>query len=233
MAYKVYLGKTLLPVPPSKIQLKVKNQNKTANLIDGSEINLLKQAGLTEISFTALLPNSKYPFAHYKGRFQPAAFFTDALKKLKTRTGRDGNPAPFQFKVLRAMPDGTVLFDTDMRVSLEDYKLSEDSKNGFDVSADITLKQYADYGAKIVEVKGPEAHIVETRPADSAPPVPEKYSVVRGDTLWALAQKYLGDGNRYPEIYALNQAVIDDGNKDADISKYTLYAGQVLALPQK
>ena len=231
MPYKVYMGKTMLPVTPPKIQLKVKNQNKTVNLIDGSEVNLLKQAGLTEISFTTLLPNTKYPFAQYKGRFQPAVYFTDAIKKLKTRTDKKGQPMPFQFKVLRAMPDGTVLFNTDMRVSLEDYKLTEDAKNGFDISVDISLKQYVDYGTKIVEVKGSMAQAVETRPADSAP-LPEEYTVVRGDTLWALAQKYLGDGERYTEIYSLNQAVIDGGNKDADISKYTLYAGQVLMLPR-
>ena len=32
----------------------------------------------------------------------------------------------------------------------------------------------------------------------------------RGDTLWSLAEQYLGDGHRYPEIAAANPGLIDD-----------------------
>lgn len=30
------------------------------------------------------------------------------------------------------------------------------------------------------------------------------HTVIKGDTLWDLARKYLGDGSRYPEIKTLN-----------------------------
>ena len=30
------------------------------------------------------------------------------------------------------------------------------------------------------------------------------HTVVKGDTLWAIAKKYYGDGNRYPEIVRAN-----------------------------
>ena len=52
--YDFYLDKTLLPVSPSKLELKITNQNKTMNLINEHEVNVLKSPGLTEISFDFL-----------------------------------------------------------------------------------------------------------------------------------------------------------------------------------
>ena len=92
------------------------------NLMNESEINFLKKAGLTEISFDLLLPNVKYPFATYKDGFVGAKFFLDKLEELKV------NAKPFQFIVTRTFPDERVLFDTNMKVSLEDYTIKEDSK---------------------------------------------------------------------------------------------------------
>ena len=63
--YSVYLEKMLLPVTPSKITIKTKGQNKTIDLIDSSQINILKQPGLSEISFDILLPQEEYHFSNY------------------------------------------------------------------------------------------------------------------------------------------------------------------------
>ena len=41
-------------------------------------------------------------------------------------------------------------------------------------------------------------------PAAPAAPAPRTHTVVSGDTLWAIAEQYLGDGNRYTEIAQLN-----------------------------
>ena len=46
------------------------------------------------------------------------------------------------------------------------------------------------------------------------------YTVVKGDTLWGIAAKRLGNGARYPEIKSLN-----------GLSSDTIYAGQKLKLP--
>ena len=45
MAYKMYLAGVLMPVTPAKVKLKINNQNKTMTLINGEEINILKEAG--------------------------------------------------------------------------------------------------------------------------------------------------------------------------------------------
>ena len=54
--YKFYMDKMLLPITPSKVQMSIKNKNKTLVLINEGEINVLKNAGLTEVTFDAMLP---------------------------------------------------------------------------------------------------------------------------------------------------------------------------------
>ena len=56
MAYTMYLDGVAVPVTPSKIDVKIGNQNKSMNLIDGSEINILNEPGLSKVSFSLLLP---------------------------------------------------------------------------------------------------------------------------------------------------------------------------------
>jgi nucleoid-associated protein YgaU len=51
------------------------------------------------------------------------------------------------------------------------------------------------------------------------------YTVVKGDCLWMIAKKQLGDGTRYIEIYKLNENTIQ--NPDM------IMIGQKLVLPEK
>ncbi len=49
------------------------------------------------------------------------------------------------------------------------------------------------------------------------------HTVVRGDTLWGIAQKYLGSGSRYTEIFEANRDKIKNPN--------LIYPGQVFTIP--
>jgi len=49
MAYDFYLGKMLLPVPPEKLELKINSSNKTYQMMNQGEVNVLKTPGLTDI----------------------------------------------------------------------------------------------------------------------------------------------------------------------------------------
>lgn len=163
MAYDLYLGKMLMPITPSKIQMAIDNQNKTITLINDGEINLLKTAGLTTIKFTLLIPQVSYPFARYGGSgFISAETYLNYFEQLKTAK------EPFQFIVSRCLPTGKLLFDTNITVSLEDYTITEEAKNGFDLEVSISLKQYKHFATKTisVEIPSPTAPIIvnENRP---------------------------------------------------------------------
>lgn len=162
--YDFYLKGCLLPVAPEKLRIKINNANDTLTLINEGEINILKAPELTDIEFECMIPQVKYPFATYKSGFKEASYFLNWFEKLKT------DKKPFQFIVSRAMPNGKALFSTNMKVSLEDYSITEQSKDGFDLTVKISLKQYRDYGTKTVSIKNSAngaAAAVQTARADS------------------------------------------------------------------
>lgn len=223
MAYYFYLGKTLLPVAPQKLQLKIKNTSKTYTLINEGEINVLKTPGLTEIEFDALLPNVKYPFATYKSGFKNAKTFLEVLKNYKQ------NKETFQFIVTRTLPNGKMLFDTNMKVSLESYTIKEDAKSyGMDVMVTIKLKQYRDFSTKTCNIQfastKPKVVVQPVRPAENPPkPANQTYTVVKGDCLWNIAKKFYGNGSKYTVIFNANRDKIKNAN--------LIYPGQVLTIP--
>lgn len=145
--YSFYLDKVLLPIAPSSLKIGFSSQNKTLNLINDGEINILKNPGLLEIEFDVMLPNVKYPFAIYKDGFKKADKFIDEINKLKM------DKKPFQFIVVRTRPDGIPLFNTNIKVSLEEYEMQEDAEEGFDVILSIKLKQYKSYGTKLIKIE--------------------------------------------------------------------------------
>lgn len=226
--YSFYLDKVLLPVTPSKLSIKINNKNKTLTLINDGEINILKKAGLSEINFDALLPNVKYPFSTYKrGKFKDAKYFLNKLEKLKT------NNTQFRFIVVRETQGRDELFDTNMKVSLEDYTITDDASNGIDISVTIKLKQYKAYSTKTVVIIEPIVNtttaaattppVVVTPPVEPRPveqPQPQTYTVVEGDCLWNICKQYLGDGNKCWDIATLNS--ISNPN--------LIYPGQVIKL---
>lgn len=223
MAYHVYMGKMLCPIAPSKLQLKIGNKNKTMTLINEGEVNILKQAGLTNISFDLLLPNVKYPFATYKSGFKNAKYFLDELEKLKT------DNKPFQFIVTRLFPNGEMLFDTDMKVSLESYDITEDADQGFDVMVSVKLKQYRTYGTKTCNLVSDDTKsqvsVETTRPAETSPaPSKNKIHIVqRGETLWGISHHYYGSGIYYKVIF--------EANKDKFVIGDQMRIGESLIIP--
>ncbi len=175
------------------------------------------------MSFDILLPNFKYPFAMYKNGFQPARYFLESIEKLKT------DNKPFQFIVSRKMPNDKVLYDTNMKVTVEDYTITEETKEGFDVKLKIKLKQYRDYSTKTMQITIKQYKPVAVQKATSRPIVQKitnntrTYTVKKGDSLWKIAKNYYGKGNQYIKIY--------NANKDKIKKPSLIYPGQVFVIP--
>lgn len=216
MAYEVYLDDMRLPIPPQKIPIKYPGQNKTANLINGEEVNLLKLRGLAEISLDFILPQMRYPSAVWDGSVDSAGEFAERLMALQK------NKRVFELIVIREAPEGS--FDTNLDVTVEDLKISDDVKEGFDLAVSLSLKEYRHYGTKVMNFSLDNRTVDESEPErPGAPEQTNTYTVVKGDCLWKIAKKLLGDGSRWGELFDLNRDQISNPN--------LIYPGQVLAIP--
>ena len=216
--YNCSIDNVRLPVAPSKITRKINTKSKTVDLMDLGEINILKGTGLTDISFEVLLPSVKYPFAVYEDGFKEPLYYLELFKKLVK------DKKPFIFEVDSLTPSGYSLFMTRMEVTLESYSIIEDSSNGMDIVVSIDLKEYKRYTTQTLKMQEPSSDdekpkfvIGAERPAKE--PL-KSYTVVSGDTLWAICKKHLGDGSKYKEIATLNNI------KNPDL----IFPGQVLRL---
>lgn len=204
--YYIYFGKTQFPIAPEKITIKVKGGNKTINLINESEVNQVKKNKLAEISFDLLLPNQSYPFATYPDGFQDAYFYLTKIKYFKSKTN------PFKLKIIRTNPKGDDLWDTSLDVTLEEYTINEDANDGLDVKVSVTLKEYVEYGVTRIKVKKDDKG--KPKADKKKDPVKKKpkatsYTVKSGDTLWAIAKRFLGSGSKWKTIYNANKSTIE------------------------
>lgn len=218
--YSFFIDGMELPIAPQKLTVKIKGNNKTLTLINEGDINFLRAPGLTEITFDAVLPMlGQYSFAN--GYRRPDSYL-NKLESLMT------DKEPFRFLVSRVSPSGRLLYDTNMKVSLENYTVTEDATKGPDVTVSITLKQYINYSTKTVTVvkpkpeKKPVVQQKKKRETSSAPKV-KTYTVKSGDCLWNIAKKYYGNGAQYTKIYNANKGKIKNPN--------LIYPGQVLTIP--
>ncbi|PAK52905.1 LysM peptidoglycan-binding domain-containing protein [Paenibacillus sp. 7541] len=216
------------PVNPERIEVKEGGNGKGYTIVGLGEINTILYPKLTEISFKSFFPGRMYPFVHTDELLPPIDYINTIKGWMETRR-------PVRLVVTGLVPDtaqaaggtqadGTKTFALNMAASIESFDWNTMSGSPEDVEFSITLKRYRFYGAKkVVPVKNaqPAAAKTNSRPDDRQKPA--TYTVVKGDTLWSIAQKLLGSGSRHTEIQKLN------GIKDHEVRKLAI--GRVLRIP--
>lgn len=142
--YDIYIDDILLPITPSNINITAKNKNKSYDLVNGGEVNLLKDVGLVTITFSAELPAFNYNYARHKdGVYKPIRYYLEKIENLKI------TKQVFQLIISR-LDSNYNLFNSNYTVCLEDYKLSEDWENGEDLKVDFTFKEYKEVVKKTI-----------------------------------------------------------------------------------
>ena len=80
----------------------------------------------------------------------------------------------------------------------------------------LTLTRASDAVAAVGPISKPT-------PTANTPKVNRTYTVKKGDTLWAIAKKYYGDGSKWPRIF--------DANRDKIKNANLIFPGQTFTIP--
>ena len=219
MSYSVYLKfkgkKYKLPVNPEEIKRSRELNVETYQVLGAGQVSIPSFCQLEEISFEAEFPSSP---VHYQtsGSKASADFYERMLRE-----------AQKEKKPVRFIASNDITDDISMLVLVKSVEAIEKAGEEGDKYLSIKLLEYSAPGKRYVAVqtqtgtvKQEEAKVVpETNPAVTED---KTHTVQKGDTLWALAKRYYGNGNQYTKIATANPAV-----KNPNL----IYPGQVLIIP--
>lgn len=209
-----------LPVNPDSIEIGMGGRGNTYDISKLGEINVIKAPKLTEYSFSGFFPadDHAYPFIS-KGtiRITTVRYLELIQEWMKAKR-------PIRFVFIGKS------FTINTAASIESFQWKEVAGSGGDLEYSLQLKKYVFYAAQKATVlpetqssTGAPVLQKEKEPRPNENPTPKTYTLVAGDSLWAVAQKVLGDGGRWKEIQQLN------GITDAEIKRLPI--GKVLKLP--
>lgn len=221
-----------LPVNPEEITISGSANNSTSETVGQGEINDLGFQKLKELSISSFFPKTynNELYINTGGDFREPSFYIKFFEDIKKAR------EPFRLIITD--------IDINMLVSIEDFEYTYQYGTD-DVEYELELKEYKEHNIKVLKTtvnkttinsntttktavqKVASATITTTNSNRSIEKsVPKTYTVVNGDSLWKIAQKYLGDGSRWNEIYTYNNnKSIIGGNPNL------IKAGQVLAIP--
>ena len=172
----------------------------------------------------------KYPYSREVSSFET---YFDKFKDLKE------NKKSFRFIVARTTPNGKRTWDTNLLMALEDFELKEDADEGDDVLISFKLKQFKEYGVKIIHTNTNKPETTSTsdtpRSTDNKATKTDTYTVKSGDCLWNIAKKFYGNGAKWTTIYNANKSIIESTaqkyGKKSSSNGHWIYPNTKLTIP--
>lgn len=197
-----------LPVPPEKMVTNYFETSKKYEMVNQSEINILKDTSLREISMKILLPyDITMPFV--SPLYTPEAMLKSPDFYLSKFGEFKKSKKPIQLLITRILPNGNEIFKGNLLVSLEKFTVYEMAGEEGDFTVDLLFREYRYIPKNEIVPKKDGTFTKKITRATKE--IPRTYTVKAGDTLWHIAKMQLNDETKYKEIMVLNH--IEDPKK--------------------
>ncbi len=203
---RIYLGNMEFPVAPERLEVFFQGGWETAELYDLGEVSRYRPPKLRRFRFGGIFPGENGGFVTAAKPESPknyaGAIEKMASEKEPVRLVVSGGARPFSVLVT------VEAFDWRMQAGEDD-----------DIYYQLELREHREFGTAAVSSGAGSA--VQKPAAEKNPAAPAVYVVKKGDTLWAIARRFLGDGRRYKEIAAAS------GVRNPNL----IFPGQKLRIP--
>ena len=198
---EIYLGtdtdKIRFPVVPSTIGVNRSNNIDTQSVLKLGEVPIFNGTALKTIELTSFFPNQEYSFCDYTGFMKPYEF-SDKIQKWM-----------YEGKPLRIIVTDS---PTNMQCLIQQFDTVEQDGTR-DLYFTLNLLEYRPIEVPNLSNNNQSNNSNNSqnisRPSennDSSNSNQQKtHKVVKGDSLWAIAQKYYGKGSLYPKIKEANK----------------------------
>lgn len=219
MGYSIYFKykgkKYKLPVNPEEIKRSREMHVETYQVLNAGQVSVPSYCSFEEFTFEAEFPSRSYHYLESGARADADYYekmFRSAQKEL----------TPVQFIASNDITD-----DISMRVLVTSVEAVEKAGEEGDKYLTLKLLEYKAPNKRFVAVQTPAAVVKKEEPAAAPAPSPavtenKTHTVQKGDTLWAIAKKYYGNGSQYPKIVSANPDI-----KNPNL----IYPGQVFTIP--
>jgi phage tail protein X len=191
-----------LPVNPEQIETTSVQAIEKYEILKLGQIAVPAHMELIEYSFEVELPHEPLHYVETANQFQDADYYLNLFKKWR------GELKPIRFIASNGVGD-----DIRTLVLMEEVPTVEKAGEEGDKYVSFKLLEYRDYKAYPAaplekdsssgKYKKKKAAVTMTNPKSTG-----SHVVRSGDTLWALAKKYYGNGNMYTKIYNANKVLI-------------------------
>lgn len=183
------------PVTPSEVSCETSAVINTENVNDLGSVSLFGGTELRSIPINSFFPNRQYSFCTYSN-VEPPYEFVSKIEKWQN----EGK------KLRYIVSDGY----TNIPVMINSFTYREQDGTG-DVYYDLSLIEYKEIklNKTTSSTDNNSSNNSTDRTTENAPkPSGENktHKVSSGDSLWAIAQKYYGDGSQYPKIKEANKS---------------------------
>ena len=197
---EIYLGtdddKIRFPVVPSAIGVNRSNNIDTQSVLKLGEVPIFNGTSLKTIELTSFFPNHEYSFCDYTGFMKPYEF-SDKIQKWMyegkpLRIVVTDSPTNMQCLIQQfdtVEQDGTR--DLYFTLNLLEYRPIEVPKLSNSNSSDNSKPNNSNNSQNSSRPSKTETNSNNKQ---------KSYKVVKGDSLWDIAQKHYGNGSLYPKI---------------------------------
>ena len=188
-----------LPVIPAEFERVIGADYETNNIIGLGDIAIFNSNGLAQLSLSSFFPNHEYSFNAYSNVPKPY----DMVSHFKEWKNKG--------TVVRVILTGT---DINQEMYITDFTYGEKDGTG-DVYYSMDLLEYRPITIPTITENTSTNTQNTSRPTDNNNNNSNKnntnntqktHKVVKGDSLWAIAQKYYGKGSLYPKIKEANKS---------------------------